>query len=118
MEPFTKILEFAAKYAWAVFVLAAFVLFMPDDAATQLGIEPIKTSYKGYFWLTLVFTGTLSLGAAFSYLDRKVFDGWLQDRRARACKNFCVNGHLAGNCHASRSNDDRSKESRTQRAAG
>ena len=30
-----------------------------------------------------------------------------------ACKNFCVNGHLAGNCRASRSDDDRSKESRT-----
>ncbi|WP_371323172.1 DUF3800 domain-containing protein [Dechloromonas sp. ZY10] len=35
-----------------------------------------------------------------------------------ACKNFCVNGHLAGDCHAPRSDDGRSKESSTQRVAG
>ena len=35
-----------------------------------------------------------------------------------ACKNFCVNGHLAGNCHAPRSDDGRSKESSTQGVAG
>jgi hypothetical protein len=34
------------------------------------------------------------------------------------CKNFCVNGHLAGNCRATRSDDDRSKESRTEGVAG
>ena len=34
------------------------------------------------------------------------------------CKNFCVNGYLAGNCRAPRSEDDRSKESRTERVAG
>ena len=36
----------------------------------------------------------------------------------RGCKNFCVNGYLAGNCRAPRSEDDRSKESRTERVAG
>lgn len=81
-ETFSNILESAAKYAWAVFVMAAFVLFVPDDAAKQLGIEGIKTEYKGYFWLILVFTGTLTLGAVFSYLDKKVLDGWLEERRA------------------------------------
>ena len=34
------------------------------------------------------------------------------------CKNFCVNGYLAGNCRAPRSEDDRSKESCTERIAG
>ena len=37
---------------------------------------------------------------------------------ARGCKNFCVNGYLAGNCRIARSDDDRSEESRTQGIAG
>jgi len=81
-ETLSKVLESAAKYAWAVFVMAAFVLFVPDDAAKQLGIDGIKAEYKGYFWLTLVFTGTLTLGAVFSYVNKKVLDGWLEDRRS------------------------------------
>lgn len=80
-ETLSKILETAAKYAWAVFVMAAFVLFVPDDAAKQLGIDGIKAEYKGYFWLTLVFTGTLTLGAVLSYINKKVLDGWLEERR-------------------------------------
>jgi len=36
----------------------------------------------------------------------------------RGCKNFCVNGHSAGNCHIARSDDDRRKESCTQGVAG
>ena len=80
-DALTKVLETAAKYAWAVFVLAAFVLLVPDDAAKQLGIDVIKGQYKGYFWLTLVFTGTLTLGAIFSYLDKKILGGWLEERR-------------------------------------
>lgn len=36
----------------------------------------------------------------------------------RGCKNFCVNGHSAGNCHIARSDDDRKKESCTQGVAG
>jgi len=82
-DAITKVLETAAKYAWAVFVMVAFVLFVPDDASRQLGIDAINTQYKGYFWLTLVFTGTLSLGTVFSYLDKKVLDGWLEERRAK-----------------------------------
>ena len=82
MESLSKILESAAKYAWAVFVVASFVLFVPDDGSKQLGLEQIKAGYKGYLWLVLVFTGTLSVGAVFSYLDTKVFDGWLEHRRA------------------------------------
>jgi hypothetical protein len=82
-DAFLKILEATAKYAWAVFVMAAFVLFVPDDAAKQLGIDAIKAQYKGYFWLVLVFTGTLTLGVVFSYLDKKVLDGWLEGHRAK-----------------------------------
>lgn len=83
MDNFAKIIDFAAKYAWAAFVMVAFVLFVPDDAAKQLGIEQIKSNYKGYLWLTLIFTGTLSLGATLSYLDKKVFSVWMQDHREK-----------------------------------
>ena len=34
------------------------------------------------------------------------------------CKNFCVNVYLEENCRAPRSEDDRSKESCTERIAG
>ncbi|TXT27862.1 MAG: hypothetical protein FD131_3544 [Rhodocyclaceae bacterium] len=34
------------------------------------------------------------------------------------CKNFCVNGQQAGNCRIARSDDDRSKKSRTERVVG
>ncbi|MBP6788258.1 MAG: hypothetical protein KA170_11760 [Candidatus Promineofilum sp.] len=34
------------------------------------------------------------------------------------CKNFCVNGQLAGNCRIARSDDDRSEERCTQGVAG
>ena len=87
MEALSKILVFVARYAWAVFVMIAFVLFVPDDALKQLGLEQIKATYKGYFWLVLIFTGTLSVGAVFSYLDKKVFDGWLEQRRAEKRRN-------------------------------
>lgn len=35
-----------------------------------------------------------------------------------ACKNFCVNGHMAGNCRAPRSDDGRRKESSTRGVVG
>lgn len=86
-ETLSKVFESAAKYAWAVFVMAAFVLFVPDDAAMQLGIDRIKAEYKGYFWLTLVFTGTLTLSAVLSYFNKKVLDGWLEERRSEKKRN-------------------------------
>src|SRR3972149_4465083 len=82
MESLGKILEFVGKYSWAVFVMTAFVLFVPDDGAKQLGLYDVRTTYKGFWWLALVLTGALWIGAVFSYLDKKVFDGWLERRRS------------------------------------
>ncbi len=81
MESLGKILEFVGKYSWAVFVMVAFVLFVPDDGAKQLGLYDVRTSYKGFWWLALVLTGALWIGALFSYLDKKLLDGWLERRR-------------------------------------
>jgi hypothetical protein len=81
MESLGKILEFVGKYSWAVFVMVAFVLFVPDDGAKQLGLYDVRTSYKGYWWLALVLTGALWMGTIVSYLDKRLFDGWLERRR-------------------------------------
>ncbi|WP_139326353.1 RNA-binding domain-containing protein [Azonexus hydrophilus] len=43
---------------------------------------------------------------------------WAGAPNIGACKNFCVNGHPAGNCHIARSDDDRRKESSTEGVAG
>jgi hypothetical protein len=82
MESLGKLLEFVGKYSWAVFVMTAFVLFVPDDGAKQLGLYDVRTAYKGFWWLALVLTGALWIGAVFSYLDKKVLDGWLERRRS------------------------------------
>ncbi len=43
---------------------------------------------------------------------------WRRMAAERACPRFCVNGHLAGNCHASRSDNDRREEGDQHRNAG
>jgi len=77
MESLGKVLEFVGKYSWAVFMTTAFVLFVPDDGAKQLGLYDVRTSYKGYWWLALVFTGAHWIGEVL----KKVFAGWLERRR-------------------------------------
>jgi len=63
MESLAKILELAAKYAWAVFATTAFVLFAPDNITKLIGLAEIKTLYRGRLWLLLIFTGVLVVGA-------------------------------------------------------
>ena len=81
MDALAKVLEFVGKYAWAVFVTACFVLFIPDDAAKQIGLLELRQSFKGILWILMVLTVVVSLGAAFQYLDKRVFDGWLKNRQ-------------------------------------
>lgn len=81
MEAFSKVLEFVGKYAWAVCVTILFVLFIPDDAAKQIGISELRSVYKGPLWIVLVLTFVLALGSAFQYIDRRLIEGWLKERR-------------------------------------
>jgi membrane protein YqaA with SNARE-associated domain len=81
MESLAKVLEFVGKYSWAVLVMVAFVLFVPNDVAKQLGIEEVRTTYKGFWWLALVLTGAVWLGAIFAYFDKRILGGWLERRR-------------------------------------
>ncbi len=62
MESLAKILELAAKYAWAVFATALFLLLLSDETARQLGLDQLRAAYRGQIWLVLVFTAALVLG--------------------------------------------------------
>ena len=81
MESFAKVLEFVGKYAWAVCITTAFLLFIPDDAARQIGVEELRSAFRGPLWIAFVLTFVLAIGAALQYIDRRVIDGWLKDRR-------------------------------------
>jgi len=83
MEHLAKILEFLGKFSWAVMIAAAFLLFIPDDAAKQIGLIEVRDSYKGLWWLVMVVAAAIWIGAIFSYLDRRLLDGWMKDRAAR-----------------------------------
>ena len=79
-ESIDKILDFLGKYSWAVVVLAAFVLFLPDDASQQIGLLELRNSYKGYWWLGLVLSGAIWMKSVFSYLDKRLFEVFLAER--------------------------------------
>ncbi|MGC1174090.1 super-infection exclusion protein B [Polaromonas sp.] len=86
MESLAKILEFVGKYAWAVCVTAAFLLFIPDDAARQIGVAELRTTFKGALWIVLVLTLVVAIGAILQYIDHRLFDGWLKNRREARAK--------------------------------
>ena len=86
-ESIGKAFEFVGKYSWAIAIVAAFVLFIPEDAARQIGVLDFRTGYKGAWWLVLVLSFAVFLGAAFQYLDRRIFDGWFKTRADRKAKD-------------------------------
>ncbi len=81
MEAISKIVEFIGKYAWAVFVTTCFVLFIPEEAAKQLGLRLFREHFKGGLWILLVLTWVVSIGVVFQYIDRRILDRWLESRR-------------------------------------
>jgi len=62
MDTLVKALEFGAKYAWAVFFVSAFLLFMPDKLVAQLELLSLRKANAPYLWLVLLFTGALAVG--------------------------------------------------------
>lgn len=79
MEWLSKLLDFVAKYFWALFVVAAFILVIPEDAAKQIGLAELRETHKGYLWVGLVFFGALWAGAIFKWADTKL-SAWLKSR--------------------------------------
>ena len=86
MDWLGKTLDFIGRYAWAVMIAAAFVLFIPDDAAKQLGIFQIRQDYQGYWWIGLVLTAAIWVSVVFRSFDQRT-SAWLAargDERKRA----------------------------------
>lgn len=79
MEWLGKTLDFISKYSWAVLVVSAFVLFVPDDAAKQIAILDIREAYKGIWWIILVLSAAIWSVAVFKYFDSRI-SGWLKSR--------------------------------------
>ena len=98
MEWLGKTLEFVSKYSWAVLIVTAFVLFVPEDAAKKIAILEIRNNHKGIWWIILVLSAAIWSGAAFKYFDSK-FSVWIvarnkekerieqQERNATAIRN-------------------------------
>lgn len=76
-----RVIEFVTKYAWVVCIAITFVLFVPKDAADQIGVSEVRSKYLGYLWIGLVVTGLLWVASAFRYLDTKA-EGFFARRRA------------------------------------
>ena len=69
-----------AKYFWALFVVVAFVLFIPDDAAKQIGLAELQK--RGH-------RGGLRDGRLFLPATRRLFRGTLYDGREN-CQGWWV----------------------------
>jgi CBS domain containing-hemolysin-like protein len=79
MEWLGKTLDFISKFSWAVLVVTAFVLFVPDDVAKQIAIFDIRERYKGIGWIILVLSGAIWSSMLFKYILARL-SGWLLNR--------------------------------------
>src|SRR5437879_12127502 len=78
-EGWGKLVEFVERKAWVLTVVLAFLLFMPDQPAQQIGIRTIREQWQGYAWIAFVLASLLTLAGIFSYLDSRVV-GWCASR--------------------------------------
>ena len=78
-EGWGSIANFIERKAWVLLAVIAFVLFVPEQAAQQIGVKAIREQWYGYFWIALVVALLLTLGGLFRYLDRRVV-GWFTRR--------------------------------------
>lgn len=83
MENILKAVELAAKYAWASSVAITFILFIPSDAAEQLGILPIRIAFRGYLWIGLVASLALFFSSAGPALKSLFRNYWMQRAEQR-----------------------------------
>lgn len=89
MDWLGKAIEFAERRAWIATAVLAFVLFVPEEPAKQLGIAAIRNQWRGYLWIALFATALLMLVGAFRYVDKRIV-GWfakrLEDQKAKKAK--------------------------------
>lgn len=84
-EGWGKAFDFVERYAWIVAAGIAFVLFIPDQAAQQLGIKPIRNQWQGYLWIGFFVAALLTLAGLWRYADRRL-GGWFARRAEEAKK--------------------------------
>jgi hypothetical protein len=73
-----KLIDAVARFAWAVMAVCFFVLFLPHNRAIQMGIATLKEQHLGYWWILLVFSGTVCAGNLYSRITH-----WLGKRNLR-----------------------------------
>lgn len=73
-----KLVDAASRFAWGVLAVCIFVLFTPQKQAAEIGIATLKEQHLGYWWVLLVFAGTISAGNLYSKAA-----GWLEKRNLR-----------------------------------
>jgi hypothetical protein len=73
-----KLVDAAARFAWGVLVVCIFVLFLPQKQAIEIGIAPLKEQHLGYWWVLLIFSGTICTGNLYSRTAQ-----WLGKRNLR-----------------------------------
>ena len=72
LDTILKSLESIAKYSWAFFVVCAFVIFLPDETANKIGILEIRKNSIGFWWIALVFTGSLWITSLFGLIKNLI----------------------------------------------
>jgi len=73
-EIIAKVLDTIAKYAWAVMVVCALVLFFPNKSIDAMGLTAIKQDYLGFWWIGLIFSVVISLSSTGSRLVKCVWE--------------------------------------------
>src|SRR5262249_32989038 len=85
LDQISNALDVAAKYAFALAVVAALVLFVPETWIQTMGLVGLRDGYRAYWWLVLIFCFTLSGQSAVVYLWKRATAslGRHQDHRQR-----------------------------------
>lgn len=79
-----NLLEFLAKQALALWVVLLFLLNVPEQTASDLGLSVLRQTYRGYLWLGFIFTSVLVFRNVFLFGHQKLFEPWAKRRRERA----------------------------------
>jgi hypothetical protein len=63
LDLLTKLLETIGKYAFAVCITFAFVIFVPNEFAESVGLQKLRRELLGELWLGFVFSTVLLLAS-------------------------------------------------------
>jgi hypothetical protein len=78
-ETIARVLDAVAKYAWAVLVVCASVVFLPARALDFMGLSIIREDYLGFWWIGMIFSAVIAASSA----GRRMV-GWISRRKRLA----------------------------------